>query len=605
MKQSHEVKGLLTNLLIKDKKSTYHPEKVGLLIRTTPDTTLARIQSGDFIVKLDAEGGYERLVKQGTTLLDSVMAQYHEKVIDQQAIKRLLPTMKLHVESKRDNPIANLLRTKNIDFKELFTDINTSPTTGINGQMRLYSLNYDSTLIDTIRLALTQRGDRLTYQGQVRNNRKNPQFVFNALVDGHFHENGALAGLRYYDEQGRMGVRLGATASMVDEGLRLQLMPERPTIGYKEFNLNSDNFLLIDRNNRIQAKIDLIADDKTGVKIYTEEQDPDMLQDLTLSLHRIDLAEVTSVLPYLPKLAGKLDGDYHLVMDQDERLSVVSDMSIRNMVFEGSPIGNLSTELVYMQREDNGHAVEARLMLDDEEFGLLQGNLTPGSAKNSPTNINGTFKMTRFPLSIANGFVTDQIIGLEGFGEGELTIKGTTSAPVVDGEVYLDSAYLVSIPYGVRMRFDNDPVRIVGSHLLLENFGLYAYNDEPLNLQGDINFSNLDHIRMDMRMRAQNLQLINARQEAKSVAFGKAFVNFFANLNGPLDALKMRGRLNVLGSTDLTYMLLDSPLSTDNRLDEVHRLQRHRRGGQRKTSHAIGHGYGPDAEHSSGRSLHL
>ena len=569
MKQSHEVKGLLTNLLIKDKKSTYHPEKVGLLIRTTPDTTLARIQSGDFIVKLDAEGGYERLVKQGTTLLDSVMAQYHEKVIDQQAIKRLLPTMKLHVESKRDNPIANLLRTKNIDFKELFTDISTSPTTGINGQMRLYSLNYDSTLIDTIRLALTQRGDRLTYQGQVRNNRKNPQFVFNALVDGHFHENGALAGLRYYDEQGRMGVRLGATASMVDEGLRLQLMPERPTIGYKEFNLNSDNFLLIDRNNRIQAKIDLIADDKTGVKIYTEEQDPDMLQDLTLSLHRIDLAEVTSVLPYLPKLAGKLDGDYHLVMDQDERLSVVSDMSIRNMVFEGSPIGNLSTELVYMQREDNGHAVEARLMLDDEEFGLLQGNLTPGSAKNSPTNINGTFKMTRFPLSIANGFVTDQIIGLEGFGEGELTIKGTTSAPVVDGEVYLDSAYLVSIPYGVRMRFDNDPVRIVGSHLLLENFGLYAYNDEPLNLQGDINFSDLDHIRMDMRMRAQNLQLINARQEAKSVAFGKAFVNFFANLNGPLDALKMRGRLNVLGSTDLTYMLLDSPLSTDNRLDEL------------------------------------
>jgi hypothetical protein len=31
----------------------------------------------------------------------------------------------------------------------------------------------------------------------------------------------------------------------------------------------------------------------------------------------------------------------------------------------------------------------------------------------------------------------------------------------------------------------------------------------------------------------------------------------------------MRGRLDVLGSTDLTYILLDSPLSTDNQLDEL------------------------------------
>ena len=458
-----------------------------------------------------------------------------------------------------------------MDFKELYADISTSAETGVNGQMHLYSLVYDSTRIDTVRLALTQRGDRLTYQAQVRNNRRNPQFVFNALIDGHLHEHGALAGLRYYDKDGRMGVRIGATASMVDEGLRLQFMPERPTIAYKEFNLNKDNYLLIDHNNRLQANIDFVADDKTGVKIYSNPPsaaDDDgaadsYLQDLTVSLNRIDLGELTSALPYLTRVSGKLDGDYHIVMDRQERISVVSDMSMQQLAYEGAPIGNLSTELVYMQREDDGHAIEARLMLDDEEFGLLQGTLT------AQKSIDAKFTMTRFPLSIANGLVTDQIIGLEGFGEGELSIKGTFDKPDVNGEVYLDSAYLVSQPYGVRMRFDNDPVRIVGSHLLLENFGLYAYNEEPLNIQGDIDFSNLDRVTMNMRMRARNLQLINAKQTPKSLAFGKAFVNFFAQLQGPLEELKMRGRLDVLGSTDMTYMLLDSPLSTDNRLDEL------------------------------------
>ena len=569
MKQSHELKGLLDNLSITDEKATYHPEKIGLLLRTNPDTTLARIQSGDFIVKFDAPGGYEPLIKKSTTLLDSVTAQYKNKIIDQSAIKRLLPTMKLHVESRRSNPVANLLRTMEIDFKELLIDLNTSAETGINGQMHLYSLNYDSTRIDTVRLALTQKGERMTYQGQIRNNRRNPQFVFNALFDGHVHEHGALIGVRYFDDQDRMGVRLGATASMVDEGIRIQLMPERPTIGYKEFNLNKDNFLFIDKNNRLQAKVDLIADDHTGMKVYTEDQDSTMLQDLTVSLYQVDLAELTSVLPYLPKLSGKLNGDYHIVMDQDEHISVVSDMAIGNMTFEGSPIGNLSTELVYMQREDNSHAIEARLMLDDEEFGLLQGSLIPSPTPQGKSSIDALFTMTRVPLSLANGFVPDQLIGLDGYGEGELTIKGTTNKPIVDGEVFVDSAYLISLPYGIRMRFDNDPVRIVGSHLLLENFGLYAYNEEPLNMQGDIDFSNLDRITMEVRMRAQNLQLINTKQTTKSLAFGKAFVNFFARMNGPLDALSMRGRLEVLASTDMTYMLLDSPLSTDNRLEEL------------------------------------
>ena len=563
MKQTHKISGLLTDLYIQDSKKTYHPDKVGLLLNTNPDTTYIRAQSGDFIVKLDASGGYEHLLRQFTTLSDSVMAQYEQNIIDQQAVKRLLPTMKLHVESKRENPVANLLKFNNIDFKELLIDMTTSPVSGINGASHLYSLNYDSTRIDTIRLNLTQKGDRLTYQAQVRNNKKNPQFVFNALIDGHFHKHGALAGLRYYDAKEKLGVRIGATAEMESNGLRFKLMPERPTIGYKEFNLNADNFIFLARNHRIQAKVDLIADDKTGLKVYTEEQDSTMLQDLTVSVNRIDLNEVTSVLPYLPHITGKLNGDYHIVQDLEGHFSVASDMAVQNMTYEHSPIGNISTEFVYMMKENDTHAVEARLMLDDEEFGLLNGSYQ------NEGNIDATFTMTHMPLSLANGFVPDQIIGLEGFGDGTLTIKGTTLHPDVNGEVYVDSAYLVSVPYGVRMRFDNDPVRIVGSHLLLENFGLYAYNDEPLIMMGYIDFSDTEHVGIDMRMRARNFQLINSKQEAKSIAFGKAFVNFFARLRGPLDEMQMRGRLDVLGNTDMTYILLDSPLSTDNRLNEL------------------------------------
>ena len=537
------------------------------------DITQMEVRSGDLTLRIESPVGYDRLLQQLTTLGDSAMAQLKNRVIDQPALTRLLPTMALHADCRKDNLVSELLKRKgNIDFKDLYVDLTTSPETGVNGRSYIHKLNYDSILIDTVNFNLTQKGERLTFQAQVRNNKKNPQFVFNALIDGHMTAHGLVAGLRYFDDHDRMGVRIGATADMEEGGIRLRLMPDRPTVGYKEFNLNKDNYIFVPASGKMRAKVDLIADDKTGLKIYTDNSEgsdnteyaDQYLQDLTVSVNRLDLGELTSALPYLPHITGRLNGDYHIVLDRDEHISVVSDMAVEQMTYEGSPIGNISTELVYMMKDDDSHTIEARLLLDDEEFGLLEGTY-----RTADSQIDATFTMTRFPLSLANGFVPDQIVGLEGFGEGKLTIKGSTGKPQVNGEVYVEDAFLVSKPYGIRMRFDNDPVRVENSRLLLENFGLYAYNDEPLNLQGNIDFSNLDNMTMDLRMRARNLQLINARQEPGSIAFGKAFVNFVARLQGPLEALQMRGRLDVLGSTDMSYMLLDSPLSTDNRLDEL------------------------------------
>src|SRR3712207_1232484 len=128
---------------------------------------------------------------------------------------------------------------------------------------------------------------------------------------------------------------------------------------------------------------------------------------------------------------------------------------------------------------------------------------------------------------------------------------------------------MFSDPYGVVMRFDNDPVTIHNSHLLFENFEMHAYNDSPLDVSGYLDFSDIAQMNMDVRMRARNFEIINAKENLRSEAFGKAFVNFFARMNGPIDNLQMRGKLDVLGSTDMTYILRDSPLTTDNQLDEL------------------------------------
>ena len=562
----YKVSGLIGDIYLRDSLELYRPEDVGITLRTTPDTTLLRMQSGDLVIKADASGGYQYLLDRFMAIADSTTAQLKERTLKQQTLKAMLPNTRLYVNSGRNNPVSNFLQSAaGTHFKELTIDMTTSAAKGLNGNMHIFSLNADSTRIDTIRLNMRDSDHGLTYQGQVTNNRRNPQFVFNALIDGFIHEHGSTLGLRFYDERNVLGLRLGAKASIEKDGLRINLLPKRPTLGYREFNLNDDNFLFIGQDLKLQAKVNLIADDGTGMKIYSEDQDSTMLQDLTITLYKLDLDKLTSAIPYMPHIAGILDGDYHLMMDKNQKISVSSDMQVAKMVYEDSPIGNISTEFVYMQREDDTHALQGTMMLDNNEIIELKG-----SYKNEgPGYIDANLAFLRTPMNIVNGFVPDHLMGLEGYAEGNVAVKGTLNKPQVDGEVFLDKAYLISVPYGIKLRFDDDPVRVINSKLLLENFTMYAHNNNPLNIMGNIDFHDLDRITVDMRMRAKNFQLINSKQTKESIAYGKAFVNFYAMMSGRLEQLKMRGKLDVLGTTDVTYLLLDSPLSTDNQLDEL------------------------------------
>ena len=566
LKEQHHLSGLIADLYIRDSMKVYRPEDIGLLLHTTRDTTLARLQSGNLILKMDAQGGYLSLADRLQAIADTLERQMDVKTLNQTHLTTMLPRMRLYITSGNDNPVANFLRSSaNIKYRDLLVDLTCSPERGLNGQAHLFGLNADSTLIDTIRLDLRHTDGGLSYSGVVANGRKNPQFVFRALLDGRLYDSGAVVGTRFYDEKGRLGLRLGSTVSIVHDGLRFHLVPERPTIGYKEFTLNSDNYLLLHKNLKLEAKVDLIADDGTGVKVYSESRDSTLLQDLTVSLHRMDLDKLTAAIPYVPRITGELNGDYHLVMDQQKQVSVATDMDVRQMTYEQCPIGDVGAEFVYLQREDDTHAVQGRLLLSDKEVGSLKGEyLGDGDG-----HLNASLRLTHFPMALVNGFIPEQLIGFEGYAEGDMTVVGSMKTPKVDGEVYLDSAALHSVPYGVRLRFDDDPVRIVNSQLLLENFTMYAHNDEPLNIMGNIDFHNTERVTMDMRMRARNFQLVNSRQTKQSIAYGKAFVNLFARMSGRLDRLSMRGRLDVLGNTDLTYILLDSPLSTDNRMDEL------------------------------------
>jgi len=560
----YKVQGLISDILLRDSLRHYRPDDIVLDALTSRDTTCAIIDCGDFHMNLHAHGGFEQLIGAGTQIAEEVMRQYDARTIDQAALRGKLPLASINLSSGSDNFIVNMLQRYGCSLHTLSLRMNTSPITGINGNLHIGSLMVDSILLDTVNVAVKSDSTRISYQAQVRNNKKNPQYTFNALFDGILYDKGTILGTRLYDDRDQLGVRLGIQASMENNGFMFRTYGPDPTLGYKVFKANNDNFIFLGPDRRVSADVRLLAADGMGVQIYSNDADSTALQDITFSLNKFDLEKVLSVIPYTPDLSGMMNGDFHIIQKKGS-MSVSSNLSVDNMAYEKSPMGDLSTEFVYMPQDDGGHYVDGILMRNDRQVATISGTYLPDNGG----QLDAELALERFPLSLTNGFVPRGLVGLAGYGEGTLSVKGRLSAPVIDGEVLLDSAYIYSEPYGVTLRFDDDPVAIKQSRLLLENFNMYAINEQPLTTAGYIDFADPEHINMNVRMRAQNFQVINAKENFRSEAFGKAFVNFFGMMSGELSNLTMRGKLDVLGSTDMTYILRDSPLTTDNHLDEL------------------------------------
>lgn len=564
MKDKHEVEAQISNLVFSTPDSTYKTKNLKVRALAHPDTTYAYLESGDMLLNISARENYNDISTKATDFLNALNEQIKRKHIDQDSLKQFLPMLKLKIVSGRDNPIINYLSTSGYYLKDMYFDLESNPQVGLNGGGHIYNLNTGGILIDTIQTHIYQDSTGVKLNSRIKNGPKNKQIVFEALLNANIYATGAGVNIVYYDEKRKKGVDLGAVAHIEDSGARISLYPAEPILAYRRFKLNPDNFVFLGNNQQIEANIDLQADDSTGIQIYSSASEH-VLQDLTVSLSHINLDELTSVIPYAPRISGFLKGDTHM-MRTEEALSLSSELEIQKMAYEGAPLGDIGLSLIYMPDDDGTHAVDAMIMQNHREVASLSGSYNGSSEKET---IDANLELLRFPLSMANGFISDQLATLNGYANGNISLTGSTAKPEINGKVLLDSVNIKSKEYSLALRINKDSIEIQNNQLNLNKIDLYGSNSNPLTLDGTVNMKELDNIKLNLIMTARNFELINAPKTKDAAAYGRVLVDLNTTLKGDMSDISMRGQLNILGSTDVTYVLKDSPLTVEDRLSDL------------------------------------
>ena len=529
--------------------------------------------SGDMKLNLSARSGVNPLISQSIRFVDVLMKQIDEKELNHAELRKALPTAVLSFSAGKENPLAYFLATKNISYHEASMKFGTAPDWGINGKAAVHALKVDTLQLDTVFFTVKQDTTLMKLRAGVINGPKNPQFSFSTTLTGEIRDRDAELLVDYKNGKGETGVLLGVNARPLFEGqgkgngIAFTLIPEKPIVAFQQFHFNENhNWIYLHKNMRVYANVDMWDEEGMGFRVHSMQGDTVSLQNIDVEIRRIRLQEITSVLPYFPEVTGLFSLEAHYIQTEKD-LQLSAEASIDELTYDRQRIGDIALGATWLPGEQGKQYLNAYLNHDQMEVLVADGKLLPTRTGKDSLEVNTTLE--HFPLRVANAFIPDQMVTLSGDMDGNLNITGSTEQPLINGELVLDSVAVFSSQYGARFVFDNRPVQIKNNRLLFDKFAIYTTSKNPFTIDGYVDFRDMSRPMANLNMLAQNYTLLDAKRTRESLVYGKVFADFRATVKGPLDGLNMRGNVSLLGNTDVSYVLTDSPLTVQDRLGSL------------------------------------
>ena len=536
MKNRHQAKVSINNIRLTTEKSSFKTKDLNFGVSMTEDSLRTYINSGDMTMLLRTTGGIDKVTDKLTKISTLAAKQWESRTLNLDTLRALLPETSFRLFAGDDNPFVNTLEMSGIGFSKLYASLNTSSANGINSSAYLYGLHTDSLRLDTITFRAIQDTTGIILTGGVKANHTKQQEAFGISLDGGIFNGNARMMVKYDNAQNHQ--------------------------------LNKDNYIFLSDKGRIHADMKLYDEKGTGLQIYSVP-DSTLLQDITVSVNRIDIGEFKRIIPYMPPIEGVINAEAHYVQQKENMFMTALETDINRLAYSGKPLGNWTMSGVYLPMENSGHHVDGYITRNGNTLAEINGQYRSAVSDEEKDKINAHMSLMRFPLELAGAFVPEEMARLKGYAGGEISVNGSSDTPIINGQLTTDSVNVFIPMTSMNLRFENKPITITNNKLVFNKYSIFSRGKNPYVIDGSIDFADMSNMYMDLKMTARNFEVFNGKKNRTSLVYGKMYIDLNTTIKGTPDAISVRGNANILGSSDFTYILRESPLSVEDRLAET------------------------------------
>lgn len=532
---------------------------------STVDSTAISAKTGDFILNMYSPNNLFKLVDQYSLVGKTLGQQLKDRNLNLVHIKSMMPEATLYAKIGNDNPISKFIALKGYRYDEISANLQTSKEFGLRGDAHVYAFKNDSLSVDTVFFNLQQDSTFLSFNSGITCSEQELFPAFSAYVDGHIEPSKADVRISFFDENKEKGLDLGLRGIIGEDSvLRMTMFPEKPIIAYREFTVNPDSYIHLHKKNRMFADVFLTSNSDSCTISLKANPDDTQLQNINAVINNVDLKQLLSVVPFVPRMTGNasLSADYVLTEDN---YSVEGLFEAENFTYEGVPMGDLMTMFRYHPVGEVGHDINAVLFQNEYSIAKIAGTYNADGNEHLDLSVI----LEQLPASLADPFIPDNICAFDGMIDGLINVKGPLDSLLFNGNIYPKDVHVYSEVYSFDLRLGNNPITFTNSLLRFNGISIYGAHDNPLTINGFVDFSDLDNMKFNLSLYGQDFAVFDAPRTHKSALYGTLYGDFFARVNGTSNDLKVRGLVNVLNSTDMTYIMTNTPLTVDYRLDDI------------------------------------
>ena len=558
------------------------PQPVNLTLVSADSVLDGSLINGDMNVKLHSQQTLFPFINGLTAGMKEAVTQMDSMRIDVDRLHQALPPFDMLFEMGQNNLAAKFLSESSaIDMKKVIGGVHNDSLLWLNTQ--IYRFATGTTRIDTITFNAIQHGLYLVYKADINNRPGTFDDFAHVALNGFVGTNRFSAYMKQQNIKGENGFNLGLTALLVDSVVTVKIVPTKPTIAYKPWTINKDNFISYNLGNRhLEASLALHGDN-SFIKIFTEHPagvdsvgmtNDSILKydDLIVQISDVHLQDWLAINPFAPPIKGDLNADMRISYDAGV-LTGKGSVGLKDLFYGRDRVGDFDLAVDVANNPGGKLMADVSLMVDSIKTITAHGVLNDSTAGN-PFLLD--FRMIKFPLRVVNPFIPQGMAKLSGMLNGEMEITGNMAHPVFNGFIDFDTTEVKVTMLGTPFRFSDEKIPVDSGIVSFNDFAVTGCNENPLYVNGTVNARNLANLGLDLTLKANNIQIVNSnRAKNGSEVYGKAFLDIDASAKGDMTRLDVNADLSVLTGTNVTYVVTESVQNLSSQTDEdmVHFVQ--------------------------------
>lgn len=525
----------------------------------------ADLSSGDMKMNFQAPVNIRTLATDFAHAATEVRKQIGRGRIDADTLGRLLPPFRLRFRAARNNLLNSYLRWHGIGFGQatLTASAAEGPPFGVEAEVNRLSTR--GLMLDTLAAGVGGRDGRLQYFVRLANRRSNTNPMGMIALYGHAANDTAQITFSQRDREGRQGLDFGLRATLEDSAVTVNLIPEQPTFGFAKWRVNDGNYVRYGFDKSLAADLRVTTETGQSFTLQSIAEDDMPRGSIRLGVTGISIAGALKILPKSPPIGGLLGADLAFGM-ADSTVAAKGTLTVDTLRYKGRRVGDIGLNLAYRNDTLSGQRGSAALEIDHRTALTAKGRY---DRADTTATVQLTADIPGIPLAAANAFLPEGSGSLSGLLTGNLEANGSTKALRLAGSLKFDSTAVDVAAIGTRFGITDTPIVLQDSKVLFDGFGLIAPNKHRLTVDGNIDLGDFSQPTADLRVKATDFQLVDVPRSAGSMVFGQASADLSARVRGALDALDIRGDVNLLTGTEVTYVMQDSPMGIKNQSQNV------------------------------------